>query len=48
MDFLDLFGDVFFDVIAAAAWEIFSGGSWAPKCKTQTLFGVWWNDRDPV
>jgi hypothetical protein len=23
MDFLDLFGDVFFDVIAAAAWDIF-------------------------
>jgi len=46
MGLLEIFGDVLGEAVMAAAWEIFLGGSWAPPCKTQTLFGVWWNSRD--
>jgi hypothetical protein len=47
VDFLlELFGAVFVEAVATAAREAFLGGDWAPKCETETLFGVWWNDRD--
>jgi hypothetical protein len=50
MEFLEMFGDLFAEVVLPISVEclsdVLTGGTHESRCRTQTLFDVWWNAKD--